>query len=248
MTAPPTPATAKNRALTYSSSDESVASVDENVGRLLDYLDESGLAANTIVIYTSDQGFFLGEHFEWRVPIDDENTLSVTWKMTKVPKERQPYVQQSIPTWYGPIVDENGKWIDTHVMNQDFLAWVGQGRIADRTQEHLGASDRGIVAIRRRFSFVKVMPDRDVVARKNNNLATELYDRTCDVFVEHAPEEALNLMPGHSYFLADDENELRTRLRHELIPLLDEYLREGYLGPATTELHAVRDAMEDAAR
>lgn len=96
-------------------------------------------------------GFFLGEHFEWRVPIDDENTLSVTWKMTKVPKERQPYVQQSIPTWYGPIVDDEGKWIDTHVMNQDFLAWVGQGRIADRTQEHLGASDRGIVAIRRRF-------------------------------------------------------------------------------------------------
>jgi 5,5'-dehydrodivanillate O-demethylase len=36
-------------------------------------------------------------------------------------------------------------------MNQDFLAWVGQGRIADRTQEHLGASDRGIVAVRRRF-------------------------------------------------------------------------------------------------
>jgi len=39
-----------------------VASVDENVGRLLDYLDESGLAANTIVFYTSDQGFYLGEH------------------------------------------------------------------------------------------------------------------------------------------------------------------------------------------
>jgi arylsulfatase A-like enzyme len=39
-----------------------VASVDTNVGRLLDYLDETGLATNTIVIYTSDQGFFLGEH------------------------------------------------------------------------------------------------------------------------------------------------------------------------------------------
>ncbi|PKP95946.1 MAG: aromatic ring-hydroxylating dioxygenase subunit alpha [Alphaproteobacteria bacterium HGW-Alphaproteobacteria-15] len=96
-------------------------------------------------------GFFLGEHFEWRVPIDDENTLSVTWKVTKIPKDRHPFVQQSIPTWYGPLVDDEGKWIDTHVMNQDFLAWVGQGRIADRTQEHLGASDRGIVAIRRRF-------------------------------------------------------------------------------------------------
>lgn len=39
-----------------------VQSVDDNVGRLLDWLDTQGLAANTVVIYTSDQGFFLGEH------------------------------------------------------------------------------------------------------------------------------------------------------------------------------------------
>jgi len=41
---------------------QTVHSVDENVGRLLDYLDANGLAENTLVIYTSDQGFFLGEH------------------------------------------------------------------------------------------------------------------------------------------------------------------------------------------
>ncbi|AWW32658.1 sulfatase [Echinicola strongylocentroti] len=40
----------------------SIESVDENVGRLLDYLEENGLAENTIVVYTSDQGFYLGEH------------------------------------------------------------------------------------------------------------------------------------------------------------------------------------------
>lgn len=40
----------------------SVESVDRNVDRVLDYLDEAGLAENTIVIYTSDQGFYLGEH------------------------------------------------------------------------------------------------------------------------------------------------------------------------------------------
>jgi hypothetical protein len=39
-----------------------IASIDDSVGRILDYLDEAGLAENTIVIYTSDQGFFLGEH------------------------------------------------------------------------------------------------------------------------------------------------------------------------------------------
>lgn len=39
-----------------------VASMDENVGRILDYLEQTGLATNTIVVYTSDQGFFLGDH------------------------------------------------------------------------------------------------------------------------------------------------------------------------------------------
>ncbi len=39
-----------------------IASIDESVGRVLDYLDENGLTDNTIVVYTSDQGFFLGEH------------------------------------------------------------------------------------------------------------------------------------------------------------------------------------------
>jgi arylsulfatase A-like enzyme len=39
-----------------------IASVDDNVGRVLDYLDESGLAENTVVFYTSDQGFYLGDH------------------------------------------------------------------------------------------------------------------------------------------------------------------------------------------
>ncbi len=39
-----------------------VQSVDDNVGRLLDWLDQNGLSGNTVVIYTSDQGFFLGDH------------------------------------------------------------------------------------------------------------------------------------------------------------------------------------------
>jgi arylsulfatase A-like enzyme len=39
-----------------------VKSVDDGIGRILDYLDESGLAKNTIVIYSSDQGWYLGEH------------------------------------------------------------------------------------------------------------------------------------------------------------------------------------------
>lgn len=42
-----------------------VKAVDDAIGEMLDYLDKSGLAENTIVIYTSDQGFYLGEHGGW---------------------------------------------------------------------------------------------------------------------------------------------------------------------------------------
>lgn len=102
-------------------------------------------------IFLWPNAFCLTEHFEWRVPIDDENTLSVTWKFTRVPKEQEPFVQENIPTWEGPVFDENGAWIVSHVLNQDFLGWAGQGRIADRTRENLSGSDKGIVLIRRRF-------------------------------------------------------------------------------------------------
>lgn len=39
-----------------------ITSIDRNIGRVLDYLDEQGLADNTLVVYTSDQGFYMGEH------------------------------------------------------------------------------------------------------------------------------------------------------------------------------------------
>ena len=96
-------------------------------------------------------GFYLGNHFEWRVPIDDENTLSVCWFFMRVPKGREPYVQDKVPTWISPIKDESGRWISSHVINQDIIAWVGQGTIADRTKETLGASDLGIAMMRKRF-------------------------------------------------------------------------------------------------
>jgi 5,5'-dehydrodivanillate O-demethylase len=105
-------------------------------------------------------GFYLGDHFEWRVPVDDTNTLSIAWMFSRVPNEREPYEQQSIPHWSGPVKDAKGEWISSHVMNQDFVAWVGQGTIADRTREHLAASDKGIVMMRQRF-----LRDLEAIAR-----------------------------------------------------------------------------------
>lgn len=95
---------------------------------------------------------FTGDHFEWRVPVDDETTLSVGWFFNPVPKDRRPYVQEAIPCWRGQVRDEaTGRWITSHVMNQDFVAWIGQGVLADRSRERLGRSDRGVVMMRRRF-------------------------------------------------------------------------------------------------
>ena len=61
----------------------SIKSVDENVGRLLDYLEENNLMENTIIVYTSDQGFYLGEHgwFDKRFVYDEsfKTPLLVAW-------------------------------------------------------------------------------------------------------------------------------------------------------------------------
>ena len=66
-----------------------VAGIDENVGRILKYLDDNGLAENTIVIYTSDQGFFLGEHgwFDKRLMYEESLRMPM---LIRYPKEIKP--------------------------------------------------------------------------------------------------------------------------------------------------------------
>jgi 5,5'-dehydrodivanillate O-demethylase len=104
---------------------------------------------------------FTGAHFEWRVPVDDGTMLSVGWFFDRVPNDMEPFKQGRIPSWVSPIRDpRTGRWITSHVMNQDFIAWVGQGTVADRTQEHLGESDRGVIMMRK-----KLLDEADLVAR-----------------------------------------------------------------------------------
>lgn len=63
-----------------------ISSVDDNVGRVLDYLDENHLSENTLVVYTSDQGFYLGEHgwFDKRFIYNEsfKTPLLVRWPNT----------------------------------------------------------------------------------------------------------------------------------------------------------------------
>ena len=66
-----------------------IVSVDENVGRVLDYLDAHNLTENTIVIYTSDQGFYLGEHGWYDKRFMYEESLSMPLMM-RYPKAIKP--------------------------------------------------------------------------------------------------------------------------------------------------------------
>ena len=79
-----------------------VAGVDRAVGRVLDYLEETGLDENTLVVYTSDQGFYLGEH-GW---FDKRWMYEESFKM--------PFVIQY------PGFIEPGTTSDHMVMNIDF--------------------------------------------------------------------------------------------------------------------------------
>ncbi len=79
-----------------------VQSVDDNVGRLLDWLDKNGLRDNTIVIYTSDQGFFLGEHGLFDKRFMYEESL------------RMPFIVR----WPGVVPP--GAVCDTMALNLDF--------------------------------------------------------------------------------------------------------------------------------
>jgi len=115
----------------------------------------------------------------------------------------------------------------------------------------MNTADRSIasldLAVRRRFAFVTIMPDRSVVANQGQAKAVDFFDRLADVFIEHASDEMLDLLPGHSYYLAQDEREFKNRMRYDLLPLLDEYLRQGLLGAMASELHSVRDEIDDYA-
>ncbi|MCB1121034.1 MAG: sulfatase [Verrucomicrobiae bacterium] len=106
----------------------SIQSVDDGVGRVLDYLDKNGLTENTIVVYTSDQGFYLGEHgwFDKRFMYEESFRTPL---LMRFPKE----------------IDANQK-LDTLVQNLDFAPTFLDYAEADIPAELQGESFRKVAA------------------------------------------------------------------------------------------------------
>lgn len=97
----------------------------------------------------------------------------------------------------------------------------------------MNTADRSIaivdVAVRRRFAYLKLWPQMEVVMQNSCALMQEAFLKTISIFVEYSNEEAFNLVPGHSYFLELDQEKAKIALKVELAPLLEEYLAQGYV-------------------
>src|SRR6185312_5448669 len=98
----------------------------------------------------------------------------------------------------------------------------------------MNSADRSIaivdVAIRRRFAFTSLWPQMKVVKENACELMQQQFQRVLDIFIEHAQEDAFNLVPGHSYFLEKNPGKAKRSLQTGLAPLLEEYLAQGYIG------------------
>lgn len=86
-------------------------------------------------------------------------------------------------------------------------------------------------ALRRRFAWYTLRP-RKIKADAGKKFMENLYDKFENIFLQYATDEELNLQPGQSYFIVskqDSKAEMKDRMIYELMPLIKEYLTEGYL-------------------
>jgi 5-methylcytosine-specific restriction protein B len=106
----------------------------------------------------------------------------------------------------------------------------------------MNTADRSIaivdVAIRRRFAFVKLWPQMEVVKSNGCELMQRAYKEILSIFIEYASEDAFNLVPGHAYFLEKDTDNAARSLKINLKPLLEEYLAQGYVAGFSDPMRA----------
>jgi 5,5'-dehydrodivanillate O-demethylase oxygenase subunit len=90
----------------------------------------------------------LRHNLQMRVPIDDGHTQVFVIYFEPNDKDRTP-ADADVPWSYFPIRDEQGRYRLEHVLVQDAMAWETQGAVTDRSEEHLGVGDEGIIVFRK---------------------------------------------------------------------------------------------------
>ena len=106
---------------------------------------------------------------------------------------------------------------------------IGTMNTADRSVGHID------YAIRRRFAFESVLPDKEAI---NLDDGKKLFEKVEKLFKQNDGKRADTLsiefssddvMLGHSYFIANDKDELEEKLKYQIKPLLEEYVKDGVL-------------------
>lgn len=111
----------------------------------------------------------------------------------------------------------------------DNLYIIGTMNTADRSVGHID------YAIRRRFSFISMLPDESVVpefAKQKFNEVSALFSKQF-LSTDFKKDD---VQIGHSYFMAEDENELKIKIKYEVIPILKEYVKDGVLNNEATPI------------
>ncbi|MBZ0271243.1 AAA family ATPase [bacterium] len=135
---------------------------------------------------------------------------------------------------------------DTDFRLSPNLLVMGTRNTADRT---IAPMD---IAIRRRFAFLAIWPDLKAVETQGIAFAADIFADVIHTFSEFADDDALRLVPGHSYFLdprpdldvATKEDRIARRLEYELVPLLRHYLDERLCGAASETVAGLADRIE----
>lgn len=111
----------------------------------------------------------------------------------------------------------------------------------------MNTTDRSVgnidYAVRRRFAFVTLKADKSVIENHYKSdaelkeKAAALFDKIEEFLKNHKTDISIDdLMPGHSYFMAETKEELSLKLEYELIPLVSEYAKDGIISAADYEL------------
>jgi 5,5'-dehydrodivanillate O-demethylase len=97
---------------------------------------------------------------EWRVPMDNETTLVLTWFLDRPAGDAKVDLPEKTPFWYAQTRDDKGEAIKSHRLNQKFAIWLNQTPIVDRTKEVLMEGDEGVVLFRDKlFSQIQLIED-----------------------------------------------------------------------------------------
>jgi arylsulfatase A-like enzyme len=154
-----------------------VQSVDDNVGRLMDYLKANGLDKNTIVIYTSDQGFFLGEHgwFDkrWMYEESFRTPLIIKWPGVTNKKKTTTSMVQNLD-FAETILDMAGVAIPADMQGKTMVPLLKgkqKGNVHDALYYHFYENQEHKVA-----KHIGVRTDRYKLIYFYENGEWELYD------------------------------------------------------------------------